>query len=874
MTQSTWTRRMQKMKKQLEHLRLGLLLLVFFILFGLAGTHLMRTTLLSNAHDSNTALACYYVSETESTLTMYRTLLEFGTTSLNVRIERGESVEQMVDWIQLYTARLTDVLDNDSLNVYGVIDGQFVVVSGLGETSVSSGSDSFDAREREWYQDALDADGKVVVSDVYEDVLTGKNVITVAQSCEGSNTVLAFDLYPEDFRFEISPDDLPDGASFFLCDGRGEVLYHETAIKDEDVIDSYVHSIFERMKAGELEGYEAMVLDPDGKERSVDYAEVDNGWYAIITAPRAVILGDLRQVLGIFLGMLGLFVAVLIALTVRDVRRSRAIERTSETVRVLGNSYYAIYLVNYEENTYEMIKGSDYVRARIPEKGPYDNLLRTIAGLIEKDTFDEFEESLSADNIRKLVANRARDFGGDFLRLFGDVYRWVNMRILYDESLAPEEVVLCFREVDQEKQRQLQERQYLSEALEAARASMTSRQAFFNNMSHDMRTPLNAIIGITELARRRVAEPEQTLSYLDRIDQSSKQLLALINDILDISRMEQGSVSISSERMNIVDTLRECALPFQMQAEDQGKRFSMDLTASRPEVMGDPMRFTQVMNNLLSNALKYTDPGDGISLTLEQVDRSGVTSYRITVADTGIGMSEEFLGRLFDLYAREQRFSTVQKTGTGLGMPITKNLVEQMGGTIEVRSKLDEGSTFVVTLPFPVAPNDGDEATQAGEHPHFSATPVIAAPAPADDETAGQLAGKRVLVAEDNPINMEIACEMLSMSGMEVARAWNGREALQVFEASEPGAFDAILMDMQMPELDGCEAARAIRALDRPDAATVPIVAVTANAFAEDVMATTDAGMDAHVSKPIDFAHLCAVLAGLIGSQRGEGGRS
>ena len=183
-----------------------------------------------------------------------------------------------------------------------------------------------------------------------------------------------------------------------------------------------------------------------------------------------------------------------------------------------------------------MIKGSDYVRDRIPPRGPYPDLLRTAGEVIEENTFREFEESFSAENIRSLVAGRVRDYGGDFLRKFGERYRWVNVRVLYDESLAPDEVVLCFREVDAEKQRQLRERHYLEQALDTAQDSLESKQAFFNNMSHDMRTPLNAIIGLTELASRDTADAEKTANYLRRIDQSSHQLLNLINDILEISR--------------------------------------------------------------------------------------------------------------------------------------------------------------------------------------------------------------------------------------------------------------------------------------------------------------------------------------------------
>ncbi len=247
----------------------------------------------------------------------------------------------------------------------------------------------------------------------------------------------------------------------------------------------------------------------------------------------------------------------------------------------------------------------------------------------------------------------------------------------------------------------------------------------------------------------------------------------------------------------------------------------------------------------LSNAFKYSEPGDRVTLAVKQFDFQQHSKYQFTVEDTGIGMSEQFLHHIFDPYAREARFSVQSVTGTGLGMPIVKSLVQQMSGEITVESTLGKGSCFTVTLPL--------KTVQAA-----------ASEAPARKETTADLAGRRVLLAEDNELNMEIAAELLTMSGMEVVQAVNGAEAVERFQASPLGSIQVILMDMQMPVMDGCQAARAIRALDRPDAATVPIIAVTANAFAEDIAKTTEAGMNGHISKPIDFAVLSRTMARLI----------
>ena len=309
--------------------------------------------------------------------------------------------------------------------------------------------------------------------------------------------------------------------------------------------------------------------------------------------------------------------------------------------------------------------------------------------------------------------------------------------------------------------------------------------------------------------------------------------------------MEQGQVTLNNQRLDLRACVEECAEPFRVQAQTEGKTLALSFDLKQSWVEADGFRIQQILNNLLSNAFKFTERGDRIGLEVRQMDEGEYAKYQFVVTDTGIGMAPEFLPRLFEPYSRELRFSAKRAVGTGLGMPITKNLVAQMDGEITVDSQPGAGSSFTVVLPFARADREEEQQTVR----------------PAEEVS---LAGRRILLAEDNEINMELATEILSMNGVEVTQAWNGREAVERFRDSEPFAFDAILMDMQMPEMDGCEAARRIRAMDRPDAEQVPILAVTANAFAEDVAATTAAGMNAHVSKPIDFPLLCRTLASLM----------
>ena len=426
--------------------------------------------------------------------------------------------------------------------------------------------------------------------------------------------------------------------------------------------------------------------------------------------------------------------------------------------------------------------------------------------------------------------------------------------MLFDAALEAQEVVLCFREVEREKERQLQERRLLEDALQLAKQNEQSKQAFFRNMSHDMRTPLNAILGSSELARQHLDEPQRAAGYLDRIDSSGRYLLGLINDILEMARVEHGQVQLESRPFDLRKCVDDCLAAFRMQAGREGKALRENFAAGPETVVGDERRIQQILNNLLSNAFKFTPAGGEITLSVRQTEPGEYGRYEFAVADTGIGMSPEFLRRIFEPYAREMRFGDRAASGTGLGMSITRSLAALMGGEIQVESEPGKGSRFTVVLPLPSA-----EPGQAGP-----AAEAAARAAARPDAGAFTLEGLSLLLAEDNEINMEITTEMLAARGVRVAQAFDGTEAVELFRQSAPFAFDAVLMDMQMPGLDGCAAARQIRALPRADAQSVPIIAVTANAFAEDVAATAAAGMDAHISKPIDFKKLAQALEQLL----------
>ena len=413
---------------------------------------------------------------------------------------------------------------------------------------------------------------------------------------------------------------------------------------------------------------------------------------------------------------------------------------------------------------------------------------------------------------------------------------------------------------EREEERQLHSQQ-LAQALQAAQIASKSKTTFLSNMSHDIRTPMNAVLGFTTLLARDAENPVKVREYTNKITASGQHLLSLINDILDISKIESGKVVLNLEEFALENVLSSVDAIIQPMAKAKGQQFHLEVTGVRHEyLVGDETRLNQILINLLSNAVKYTPEGGNIwfRVTALKQRSSQYEHIRIEVEDDGYGMTPEYLETIFDAFTRAENSTTNKVQGTGLGMAITKSIVELMGGSIEVFSVVDQGSLFRVELELRVADRHMEElkAQDAG------------VPVPELEENS--LEGLNFLAAEDNDINAEILQEVLRMEGASCVVVENGLLAVERFQESERGGFDAILMDVQMPVMNGHDATRAIRALEREDAKTIPIIAMTANAFAEDERAARDAGMNAHVAKPLDIKLLKRVITQLVGKKELE----
>lgn len=845
-------------------IKLNIAILVVISLMITWSIFLVREKLLKNADEMGTYLTESYAMEEENRISVYTMLMYLGAVYADEEIENHASEEELQQWIAGYSEHMTEVLGAEIIDPYAVIDGKIIAAVPW------QGDEDYDYTGTEWYQKALEADGDIIYTNAYEDAITGKQLVTIAKKLDGDGDVLAFDIFMDRFHAYENRISIPEQSSCFLFDGNGKLIYlvSDLDIEDPDTV-TYAQELLDGIQNGELDSYNATIADGENQNRAVYYYQMDNGWVSVITiSVDKILIEGWNSIILILVAITLALVVAIVAVLIRGYLETRRVKHTQDTLQILGDTYYAIYRINCETETYEVIKSMDDVRNELGEAGDYSHLLEVLGRVVDQDTYREFRESFSIENIRKLVEDKTGEFGGEYQRKFPDGYRWVNVRTIYSETLNLNEVILCFREIDMEKKRQIQQQILLETALENARETAREKNKFFSNVSHDMRTPLNAIIGLSDLAQKHSDERERVSEYITKIGQAGKQLLMLINEILEMSRIEYGGQKkIDYAEMNIEEFMQNVVSLFAVQAEQEKKHLEVITDVVNKVVYGDEYGLNQIFNNLMSNALKYSPEGADITLSVrEAASHEKTGKYQITVKDTGYGMSKEFLKKIFEPFARETRFAPTRIAGTGLGMPIVKSFVRQMDGEITIESELGKGTEITITLPMKYVQRASDRQSASEEKEELGRQESERTEKPED-----MLKGMTFLIAEDNEINMEIAVDILSMYGIKTVKAWNGREAVERFAEMPEGSIDVILMDMQMPEMDGCSAAKAIRALDRPDAKNVPIIAVTANAFAEDIARTSQAGMNGHVVKPVDFGKLVQMVTELVRQEKENG---
>ncbi len=963
-------------------------LLLLFAIVMFLGTFSMRKQLLANANELNGLLLNNYSANEENKFEMYESLLVLGTNYISDKEQEHASLSEIKEELYTYLDELYDLYTGEAVRSYGVIDGRII----SNDPAMEGLDGEYDYQRTEWYLGALEAEGEVYVTDSYEDYLTGERIVTISQMVPETGSVFAVDIFFNDFYMAQEEQELPDKAAYYVCDRNGTVLYYNSFLYDsyDDVqsfTDRILTEISEKGVDGRVDGY----YDVAGYARSAFSHNLKNSWIIILTIPHENAVGGMNTFYFVIGAIFILGVSLILFMTVRDyrkeVRNQTLLEEKQnmvhtnqlyqKTMTSTMLAYRKIYYIDLERDTYQIIYSDGDQQEDV---GRYQY---TLARYFGDEVMDEEQRKiyhmLSLKNIKEELSQkeyteircRQKNMNGEYEACM------LTITVADRENGKPISATLSIRSIENMLRQEEAQRQLLMLAAQQAEEANRAKSDFLSNMSHDIRTPMNAILGMTAIAAMHIDDKEKVKDALNKIAHSGKHLLGLINNVLDMSKIESGKINLIENEFKLSDEIESLVSLFHTQITDKKLELKVNIEALEHEdVIGDDQRLQQIFVNILGNAVKFTPEEGTITLNIREkkskvMDRG---CYEFVFEDTGIGMEKDFIDQIFEPFARAADTRTTRIEGTGLGMPIAVNIARMMGGDIQVESKLGRGSKFTVTvylkinyvtqedlqafvsLPVLVVDDEeaacisacdilnsldmkaeyvlsgeeavvrvstahqkeedfsvvildwkmpgkdgietareirkvvGDEipiiilsaydwtdieqeATLAGvnafiEKPLFKSrlTHVLkevlgiqgskAEESELDSFRKHDYSGKRVLLVEDNELNIEVAGELLGIIGLEVEMAYNGKEAVEKVTAEPAGYYDLIFMDIQMPVMNGYEAAAVIRRSEREDLRRIPIIAMTADAFVDDVAKSKEAGMNGHIAKPIDISKL------------------
>ena len=622
-----------------------------------------------------------------------------------------------------------------------------------------------------------------------------------------------------------------------------------------------IHNLFalleksERLTDGEIAALQedflsgnsgSIVFDVDGSPYYLVYEPANfQNWTVLGIVPTGVVNSSMNKLQSTtMLVVSGIAIALAVMLLLLVIQQNRQILKRKDNELLARDELFSKLSINVDD-VFLMMDANDL---RVEYVSPN---IEKLVGISEQQVLDDIreiehlirtDESVHIlDQLSTILPGEQREWDREYIHQKTGEELWFRVVVFCTDIQGEKKYILDLS--DRTKDKKINQK--LEDAVHTAENANRAKTTFLNNMSHDIRTPMNAIIGFTNIAMKHEPKPE-VRNCLQKIGESSEHLLTLMNDVLDISRIESGKIKFVPSPIDITEVADTVLSITQGFLTNRNVEFRSDLAVlEKPYVLADAVRIREVLVNILGNAVKFTD--DGGTIVFEASYHSGADDRHITaryrIADTGVGMSEEFVEHIFDEFSQEENGARTQYKGTGLGMAITKRYVDLMGGTISVESKKGKGSTFTVELPLELT----DESTVQKRAYHAAQADLV---------------GVKILMAEDNDLNAEIAMVQLEELGIRITRVSDGNEAVKTLAEKPPDTFDIIFMDIMMPKMNGYEATEAIRAMpDRPDARRIPIIAMTANAFAEDVQASLDVGMNGHLSKPIIMEEVMKAIA-------------
>jgi signal transduction histidine kinase/DNA-binding response OmpR family regulator len=969
------------------------LMLVFSLVLSV-GILVMRNQLVSNSRAMSKLLLDNYSITEENELKTYKTILKLSIRYLNIMKENGAAIDEIEPGLYSYLDCFYSLYAADAIRFYGVVDGNFI-------TDDKIFDENYDYTSADWYLNAIDADGEIYMTDAYTDKVTGNIVVTFSQKAENFNDVLAFDVFFNDYHDGRIAVNLPEDAAYYLCDTNGKVMYSETSVFDTyEQMQNWASDLLDKIDSTTSTWYYENYIDARGHMRNAYTQRLDNNWIIILTIPQKNAVGGMDTFYYVIGGIFAVGLAAILYFTIHSYKREKVNQQLIEkqekmlytnhiyqlSMESTMQAYREVFFINLKNNTYQIVYPKN---ARTNREPDYQ---RAITKFIDDGILCCHDEAairkfLSIENIRTELRDKEsvetrckhKDSNGELEICI------VTINIAERSNGIPTSATMSIRSIENVLRQEENQRELLAIAAQRAEAANHAKSDFLSNMSHDIRTPINAILGMTTIAAMHIDNKERIIDSLNKISISGKHLMGLLNSVLDMSKIESGKINLNDEEFNLLDTADNVNKIFQPQMQRKNIELKVNITKIEHKyVIGDDQRLQQIFSNIISNAVKFTPEGGKITISMleKKSEHSGKACFEFIFEDTGIGMEKNFIEKIFDPFSRAADSRTTHTEGTGLGMSIAVNVAKLMDGDIKVESELGKGSKFTVTVYLKInsfiqediesfsglsvlvvddeeaaCENtcqlllnmgmyaeyvlNGDDAVSKVRERHKSdddfSLVIIDWKMPGKDgiETAHEIrnlmgneipiiilsacdwseieqeaivaginsfiekpllksrfthvlkevmgtyehskknalvlplekrgnSGKRVLLVEDNELNIEIATEILGMMGMEVEMAYNGKEAVDIVSQKPADYYDIIFMDIQMPIMNGYDATMQIRAMKRDDLKKIPIIAMTADAFADDVAKAREAGMSGHITKPIDIEKLKKMIDNFI----------
>ena len=744
-----------------------------------------------------------------------------------------------------------------------------------GTNTMNGGGTPFDASDREYYRQGIAGNtgiwvnftpkkSREVLLNFYTPLYYHGEIVGVFTGAMGGDTNIRPLLQSTFFGEEVWG---------FLCDSEGRIIASTVPGLPAG---SYIRAYLTETMGVSEQNYEdfrstalqstgkAFALKESGGSAVCAVARVEqSNWYAVQIVPAhsmAHVLGATTFQTILVTGILWACLALFFAFVYLRQKKAQLLTLTEHrgVIEVLSREYSSVYLISTETGfiePYRMAPGPARYFARPMEKGlKYNDGHEFFCkNFVREDFRQEFHDLFTLEHLREVLTDESVTCSYEYVNIRDGMERYFRAMAVLLPGSGGKQIVLGFADVDDQRQKELASQKTLQDACRRAEAANEAKSAFLFNMSHDIRTPMNAILGFTDMLDKYRQDEKNYRRCVENIKVSSQYLLNLINNVLDLARIESGKATLEDNALWDANAFND-VLATVFSEELQRKHLSLHraFSITHNHVFVDSLKLEQIFINVLSNAVKYTPAGGDIymSVTEEPCDREGFCCYRTVIEDTGIGMSPEFLPHIFDEFARERNTTQSGIAGTGLGMGITKKMLDLMDGTITVESELGKGTRVTIRIPHRIATEEEWAAAQM---------------AGSADSHGAELAGKRVLLAEDNPLNTEISISILEEMGITVEHAEDGSICVDLMMRRPAGYYDAVIMDIQMPGMNGYEATAAIRRMNDPQKANIPIIAMTANAFEEDRKAAFAAGMNEHIAKPVDVKELRAALARFLG---------